>query len=231
VCLVTARGGGLTCTSAIGHQTPGTSRPHIGHRHTPNTRDTSAKAHRTPRQHLVHDTPRLGHLGHASVTPPPRESPPPWNIGHRRTSDSVIQHTGHIGQGIIGHRSPTTPDTSATHRPPTHLGLGPPTHGTLRPRHIGHWSPSTRDTSATHRSPTHLGLNHPTNGTLRTRHTGHLVTKHTGHLGHTSATETPPGGGSGLGQQTHGTLPKGGQGTSAIGQARGAPWPATDTVS
>ena len=185
-------------TSAIGHQTHGTSPPRIGRsdRHTPDSvpkhtghfgQDTSAighQAHRTP--HEASDTPRTRspharetsakthrpsvtkHMGHLTKRPThlglghhmhgklrPRHighrSPSTWDTSRsvRHTSDSVTTCTGNFGQGTsaIGHQAHGTRPEGATHPPPTHLGLGHQTHGTLRPRHIGHRSPSTWDTS------------------------------------------------------------------------------------
>ena len=76
-----------------------------------------------------------------------------------------------------------------THRPSVTKHTGHIGQGTSAPR-----SPSTRGTSAkAHRPPTH-----PLKGNSVTKHTGHLgqgtlapKSPSTGHLGHTSATDTP----------------------------------------
>jgi len=171
------------CTSAIGHQAHGKLRPrHVGrmaNTHTrnfgqdtsaigPSTRETSAKTHPAKAQRPSVTT-HMGNFGRGTSA-----------IGH--------QAHGKLRPMHIGHRSPSTWETSAkTHRPSVikhtgnfgqdtsaicqHTGnfgqdtsaIGHHTHKKLRPRHIGHRSKHTRETSAKAHRP--------------------LVTKHMGNFG------------------------------------------------
>jgi len=143
----------------------------------PNTRDTSAKTHRpSVTKHTGHLTKRLTHLG----------------LGHH-------MH-GKLRPRLIGHRSPSTWDTSRSVRHTSdsvttstgnfgqdtstgHQAHGAPHEASDTPRTR---SPHARETSAkTHRPsvtkhmghltkrPTHLGLGHHMHGKLRPRHIGH----------------------------------------------------------
>ena len=134
-------------TSAIGHQAHG-KLPEGAKTHRP-----SATKHTG---NFGQDTSAIGHQAHGKLRP------------------SATKYTGKLWPRHIGHRPPSTWETSAkTHRPSAtkHTGnfgqdtsaIGHQAHrkfqpsatkhtGKLRPRHIGHRPPSTRETLAkTHR--------------------------------------------------------------------------------